>query len=237
MRSYYQQRAPEYDDWWLGSGRFAQRDRPGWHEDVAALCAALAAQRPARTLDVACGTGFLTAHLPGEVTGLDQSERMLAVAAARLPGARFVHGDALGPPFAAGAFERVHTAHFYGHLDPSQREPSGDREERLAVAGRLAPELVIVDSALRPDGEPEAWQERELDDGSRHSVYKRWFTAGSLAGEIGGAEVVHAGPWFVAVRRRGGSLAAEGRDARAALTCGQEPAVRSDRAGSRAPSA
>jgi SAM-dependent methyltransferase len=195
MRSYYERRAPEYDDWWLGTGLFAARERPGWEEDVAALQSALAALAPARTLDVACGTGFLTAHLPGEVTGLDQSAAMLGVARARLPRATFVRGDALDPPFAPGAFERVHAAHFYGHLDEAQRAAF------LAAAARLAGELVVVDSALRPDGEAEAWQERELDDGSRHRVYKRWFTAEGLAREIGGGEIVHAGPWFVAVRR------------------------------------
>ena len=32
MRGYYEQRASEYDDWWLGTGQFARRDRPGWAE-------------------------------------------------------------------------------------------------------------------------------------------------------------------------------------------------------------
>jgi SAM-dependent methyltransferase len=192
MRAYYDARAAEYDDWWLGAGRFAQRDRPGWHEDVAALVAALAALPPARTLDVACGTGFLSRHLPGEVTGLDQSADMVAIASTRVYDA--VRGDALCPPFGDGAFERVFTSHFWGHLDAEQRTAF------LAQARRLAGELVVVDSALRPDGEPEAWQERELDDGSRHRVYKRWFTAAGLAEELGGGETVHAGPWFVAVR-------------------------------------
>jgi len=194
MREYYEQRAPEYDDWWLGTGLFASRERPGWEADVAALQASLAALAPARTLDVACGTGFLTRHLPGEITGLDQSAGMLEVARARMPGATFVRGDALDPPFEAGAFERVHAGHFYGHLIPEQRTAF------LALAARLAGELVITDSALRPAGEPEAWQERELNDGSRHRVYKRWFTAAGLAEELGGGETVHDGPWFVAVR-------------------------------------
>src|SRR4051794_40694667 len=196
MRSYYEQRAPEYDDWWRGTGLFAARDRPGWDEDVAALCAALEGLPPARTLDVACGTGFLTAHLAGARTGLDQSEGMLEVARGRVPDAAFVQGDGLAPDFPDGAFERVHAGHFYGHLDP------GQRERFLVSARRLAPELVVTDSALRPDGAPEAWQERTLNDGSRHAVYKRWFTAEGLAQELGGGEVVHAGPWFVAVRRR-----------------------------------
>ena len=30
MREYYDRRAPEYDDWYLGPGLFADRDRPGW---------------------------------------------------------------------------------------------------------------------------------------------------------------------------------------------------------------
>jgi SAM-dependent methyltransferase len=192
MRAYYDARAREYDDWWLGTGLFARRDRPGWDDDVAALCAALRALPPARTLDVACGTGFLTRELPGEVTGLDQSAEMTAIAAERV--GEVVQGDALAPPFADGAFARVFTAHFYGHLDPTQRAAF------LASARRLANELVVVDSARRPDGEDEACQERELNDGSRHRVYKRWFTAARLADELGGGEVVYAGAWFVAVR-------------------------------------
>jgi methyltransferase family protein len=35
MRAYYDRRTTEYDDWWLGSGLFADRDRPGWHEEAA----------------------------------------------------------------------------------------------------------------------------------------------------------------------------------------------------------
>ena len=51
----------------------------------------------------------------------------------------------------------------------------------------MAPELVVIDSARGPDGEGEAWQERILDDGSRHEVYKRWFTAGALLEELAAA--------------------------------------------------
>ena len=73
-------------------------------------------------LDVACGTGFLTQHLRGEVVGLDQSAAMVEVASARLPGARIVQGDAVPLPFADGEFDRVFTGHFYGHLLADERE-------------------------------------------------------------------------------------------------------------------
>jgi ubiquinone/menaquinone biosynthesis C-methylase UbiE len=197
MRSYYEARAPEYDDWWLGTGRFVDRVRPGWDEDVGGLCAALAALEPARTLDLACGTGFLTVHLRGEVTGLDQSEGMLAVAGERCPDVEFVQGDALEPPFEPESFERLVTGHFYGHLDEAQRD------RFLTVARSLTTrEIIVVDTASRPDRSDDEWEERVLNDGSRHEVYKRRFTAEGLARELGGGETVYAGPWFVAVRTR-----------------------------------
>lgn len=173
---------------------FASRDRPGWDEDVAALRSVVAALPPARTLDVACGTGFLTRELRGEVVGLDASEAMIEIARARMPSARFVVGDGLSLPFADGSFERVFTGHFYDHLQP------GERERLLAEAARVAGELVVADSALRDGVEPVQWQERVLDDGSRHTIYKRYFTGPGLAEELGGGEVLHDGPWFVVVR-------------------------------------
>ena len=83
MRAYYDRRAAEYDDWWLGTGLFAERERPGWSEEVTELVELVGDLEPARVLDVACGTGFLTRHLRGDVTGLDQSARMVEIAAAR----------------------------------------------------------------------------------------------------------------------------------------------------------
>jgi ubiquinone/menaquinone biosynthesis C-methylase UbiE len=194
VKAYYDHRAPEYDEWYRGTGRFAERDRPGWDGELAALRLALEALPAARTLDVACGTGFLTRHLPGEVVGLDQSEAMLEEARRQALHATFVQGDALSLPFDDGAFERVFTGHFYGHLGVAERE------RFLLEARRLAPELVVVDSALRLEVEPEEHQERILNDGSRWEVYKRYFSPGPLARELGGGETLFRGRWFVAVR-------------------------------------
>jgi demethylmenaquinone methyltransferase/2-methoxy-6-polyprenyl-1,4-benzoquinol methylase len=194
VKTYYDRRAREYDDWWLGTGRFAERDRPGWEEEVEALTGALAALPPARTLDIACGTGFLTRHLLGELVGLDQSATMLDEARRQAPEATFVQGDALELPFEDGSFDRIFTAHFYGHLEDEERE------RFLREARRVASELVVADSALRDDVEPEEQQERILNDGSRWEVYKRYFTAEDLAAELGGGEILFAGHWFVAAR-------------------------------------
>ena len=194
MKAYYDARAREYDQWYEGLGRFDGLDRPRWNDDVRRLERVVASLPPLGTLDVACGTGFLTRHLRGEIVGLDQSASMLAIAQERVPRGEFVLGDALDLPFQDGSFDRVFTGHFYGHLERDLREAF------LLEARRVARELVVVDSAARDDRQDEERQERVLNDGSRWEVYKRYFTGAGLAAELGGGEVLHEGRWFVVVR-------------------------------------
>jgi ubiquinone/menaquinone biosynthesis C-methylase UbiE len=193
VEAYYDRRAPEYDDWWLGRGMYADRERPGWEDELRLLEGVIRELPPARTLDVACGTGFLTRHLRGDVVGLDASERMLEIARAQAPQARFEHGDALSLPFEDDAFDRVFTSYFYCHLE------TDERERFLAEARRVAPELVVV-ASIRGDGDAsERWEDRQLEDGSQWNVYKRVFEGPDLAGELRG-EIVFKGRWFVVVR-------------------------------------
>ena len=157
---------------------------------------ALAALPPARTLDVACGTGWMTQHLPGEIVGIDASESMLEIARERVPDGR-VPRRRCARRFRSRtrSFDRLVTGHFYGHLE----EP--ERSRFLAEARRVA-----RGARRRRLGAPrrcpaaEEWQERVLNDGSRWEVFKRYFTGEELAAELGGGEVYFAGNWFVAVR-------------------------------------
>jgi demethylmenaquinone methyltransferase/2-methoxy-6-polyprenyl-1,4-benzoquinol methylase len=99
VKAYYDRRAPESDDWYLRRGRWTDVEPDGWQEELDALGATLRRLSPARTLDGACGTGFMTCRLRGDVTAPDQSARMLDIARERLPAATLVHGDALALPF------------------------------------------------------------------------------------------------------------------------------------------
>ncbi len=64
-------------------------------------------------LDVACGSGKLTAELAriagggGRVVGLDFSPEMLDIARRNHPGIEFLEGDALKLPFEDGSFDAV----------------------------------------------------------------------------------------------------------------------------------
>jgi ubiquinone/menaquinone biosynthesis C-methylase UbiE len=194
VKEYYDKRAPEYDDWYLGRGLFATRDRPVLEAELQELFAVIGSLEPGRTLDVACGTGFLTRHLRGSVVGLDQSPRMLAEAHKQAPGVTYVQGDGLALPFVDRSFDRVFTGHFYGHLDPSERE------QFLAEARRVAPELVVVDASRAHSDVDEKMSPRVLNDGSTWEVLKRYFTGAGLAAELGGGDVLFEGDWFVVVR-------------------------------------
>jgi ubiquinone/menaquinone biosynthesis C-methylase UbiE len=192
VKAYYEARAREYDDWWLGRGLYAANRPRDWDAERSLLVQWIAELPPARTLDVACGTGFLTRHLRGEVVGLDQSETMLEVAREQAPHAEFVQGDALDLPFPDGSFDRLFTSYFYCHLEEE------GRLRFLAEARRVARELVVVGTVLAEGEEPARWDERVLKDGSRWKVFKRVFVPEELAEELGG-RVLHVSRLFVMV--------------------------------------
>jgi ubiquinone/menaquinone biosynthesis C-methylase UbiE len=189
VKEYYDRRAPEYDDWWHG----AERDRAGWREELAEVIAVLRALPQTRTLDVACGTGYITQHLSGDVVGLDQSARMLEEARRRLPRTTFVRGEALELPFPNGAFGRIFASYFYCHLEEE------DARRFVTEARRVGDELVVMASRWDGVAPKNRWEQRPLSEGTTWPVYKRVFDPDELAAELGG-EVLHAGPWFVVVR-------------------------------------
>ncbi len=117
---------------------------------------------------------------------------MAEIAGDRVPHAYARQGEAIPLPFADGASTASSPATSTGTCNATRPTPSWPRRGGSAASSSWS---------TRPAPEPrEAWDERILDDGSRHQVYKRWFTGDSLAEELGGGEVLHAGRWFVAVR-------------------------------------
>ena len=195
MKEYYDQRAPEYDDWYLGRGLFEPRDREGWDAELDQLFAVIAPSAPGRTLDVACGTGFLTRHLRGDVVGLDQSERMLDEAHKR--GAeRHVSCRATG--WRCRSSTSPSTA-----CSPGTSTATSDRPSASASSPRRAASRRSSWSSMRrarTARSTSTCRSASLNDGSTWEVFKRYFTGAGLAAELGGGEVLHDGDWFVVVR-------------------------------------
>ncbi|MBE9001796.1 methyltransferase domain-containing protein [Nostoc sp. LEGE 12447] len=75
-----------------------------------AILDAVGAKCGLRLLDVACGTGWLSAAAVKReaiVTGLDFAENMVAIARVRCPKAQFHNGDAENLPFQSSQFDAV----------------------------------------------------------------------------------------------------------------------------------
>ncbi|WP_370249878.1 GrpB family protein [Nocardioides sp.] len=114
--------------------------RAAWRDLLAGLLPVPAAG--SRIADLGCGTGTLTDLLLGlghgarGADGLDVSPRMLDLARAKVPQARFLLGDAATPPLAPAAYEVVVARHVLWALpDPAAAVRRWVR--LLAPGGRL----------------------------------------------------------------------------------------------------
>ncbi len=196
MREYYDRRAPEYDDWYLGRGLFTDRDRPGWEDELGELAEVIAAL-PAGA-DARRGVRHRLSHAPSPRRRRRARPERADARGGRAPGSdgdlrRRVTRSPL--PFPDRSFDRVFTGHFYGHLAGAASEAVF-----LDEARRVARELVVVDASRAHSEVDEEMTQRVLEDGSRWQVYKRWFGGAALADELGGGEVLYEGRWFVVVR-------------------------------------
>jgi ubiquinone/menaquinone biosynthesis C-methylase UbiE len=182
-REYYDRRAEEYDDT-IGLDERQQRES----SEVDAILSALDTPR---ILDVGCGTARATRLLKGWVVGLEGSERMLAIARRRAPGARFVRAFVPPLPFADHSFDLVLSAHVFSHLEP------GERPEFVAEAKRVARSLMVVETLWEEGLPTDGVEGRELTDGSRFNIRKSYFTPERLLADLGGGTIAFQGTWFV----------------------------------------
>lgn len=115
---------------------------------------ALLGLRPGdRLLDAACGTGkYVRAGLEAGAAcdGLDFSSEMLALAAAKCPGARLTRHDlmALPLPFADGSFNKIVLAHALWHVGGIDKL-FADFARLLASGGRLIVSVTHPEAAFK----------------------------------------------------------------------------------------
>jgi demethylmenaquinone methyltransferase/2-methoxy-6-polyprenyl-1,4-benzoquinol methylase len=198
--AYYDARAGEYDE----DMRRAVRSTEHGH----VLDAQLRAFAPrGRVLEVACGTGALTADLVAfadEITAVDGSKEMIGVARRRVtsPKVRFVQADVFswGPD---GRYDAVVFGFWLSHIPPTHFEGFWDLVARcLEPGGRVF---------FMDEGRQEQWEEdwideaagvvrRHLRDGSEHRAIKVLWDPMELRArlsELGWAvEVGTIGPFY-----------------------------------------
>jgi demethylmenaquinone methyltransferase/2-methoxy-6-polyprenyl-1,4-benzoquinol methylase len=184
---YYERRAPEYD-------RTAWEHPDGDHRAASTVQAILTSLPPARTLDIGCGTGYVSRWLPGNLTLLDASASMLSIARQRLSAAQLVRAIVPALPFADHSFKRVFSANLFGHLPPESRKHLASEMRRVAQ------ETVVLDQVSENGVFQEGLEERQLLDGSKVRIHKCYFTTERLLSELGAGDILMDGPVFAILR-------------------------------------
>jgi ubiquinone/menaquinone biosynthesis C-methylase UbiE len=175
-------------------------------------------------LDVACGPGYVSAaakQLRAVPTGIDFSEKMVAIAKRMFPEVRFTQGDARDLPFEDGSFDRVLMN--FGLLHISQPEKACAEACRVLKRGgkfgftvwarpERNPGAKIINDAIEayadldvglPEGPPKyLYGEREE---CRQVLKRAGFDGTAMSYETRTVEwhLPHAGYYFEAERNAG----------------------------------
>ena len=191
--NYYARRAKEYE-------RIYQK--PERQAELARLKAYLAALLTGHAvLEIACGTGYWTAHLASLARSLlatDAAAEVLDAARSKTypkGRVRFEHADAYALDALTGAFTAGFAGFWWSHV-PKARLPAF----LSAFHGRLQPgaRVVFVDNRYvegnstpisATDADGNTYQDRRLADGSRHRVLKNFPTDADLRNTVGDAGV------------------------------------------------
>jgi SAM-dependent methyltransferase len=193
--AYYRARAGEYDEWWDRRGQYAlppELERQ-WFADVAEAEAALREFGPAgRVLELACGTGLWTRRLverADQVTAVDASPEVIALNRDRLgPDApvEYVVADLFEWQPARASYDAVVFTYWLSHVPDDRLETFWAMvQSALAPGGRV---FLVDSTAYPPRAMPpqDRVQPRELSDGRRFTVVKRYWTPDELAGSLPG---------------------------------------------------
>jgi SAM-dependent methyltransferase len=183
QRRYYADRAREYDDWWFKRGRYvldSETERQWWR-DVDEVETGLAALRPfGDVVELAAGTGIWTRKLvvhADRVLAVDANAETLALNTAA---AEHVQGD-LFAWRADADFDLCFFSYWLSHVP-------GDRFDGFweLVRSLLRPggRVFLVDTPPgihEHEGELEL---RELADGRRYEIVKRYWSPAELAARM-----------------------------------------------------
>lgn len=198
---YYRARAGEYDDWWLRRGRYDRGAafNEAFLADAAtvehALCAYLDAARPARALELACGTGLFTRHLAprvGQLTAVDASPEVIAINRTRMAGGppvEYVEADLFAWRPAA-RYDLVFMSFWLSHVPDARFAAFWSVVDAAVAPGGVA---YVIDSAHEPTStardhpvpSPDAGVVlRKLDDGRNFRIVKVFREPDALAARL-----------------------------------------------------
>jgi len=212
MNDYYNERAPEYDEIYMGKGPASISNPDAYKTETTILAQLVEQYCVGNHLDMPCGTGFWLPHYAQKcqhMTLVDQSENMLAECRKKASEARvlnkcqFICTDIWHDDFLHDQFDSILFGFFISHLPPEEEAKLFSMLRILLTNGGT---FLILDSIWSAERaahrNKEGVQERILNDGRRFDIYKKYFTAEDF-GKMGqmyqcNITVLHTGQTFIA---------------------------------------
>jgi demethylmenaquinone methyltransferase/2-methoxy-6-polyprenyl-1,4-benzoquinol methylase len=189
---YYRQRAGEYEDWWYRRAGYdnGPESNEHWFAQTLELERALAQFTPTgNVLELACGTGLWTRHLAraaDRVTALDGSAEMIALNREQVKASNvhYIQSDLFGW-WPTEAYDVCFFGFWLSHV-PEEQFAEFWRMVAAAVGRRGR--VFFIDSARRDrwsgDRSEDETMTRELSDGRRFQIVKRFYEPGWLREEL-----------------------------------------------------
>ena len=184
MMSYYDERAEEYDEIYLGKSH-TTIDADVYRKDVAKVSEMVSRFGKGHLIDIACGAGFWLPNYArncNQITFLDQSARMLSKCKDRVEElgladiSSFIQGDFLDIKLEASQYDCALVGFILGHLTLEQEKTFF---RKLGENLKANPQLMFIESAWNKRRqryqEKEGVQERVLNNGRIFRVYKKYF--------------------------------------------------------------
>ncbi len=185
MMSYYDTRAPEYDEIYMGKGPASIPDPDLYRKETEIIGKVVQGYGQGHLIDIGCGTGYWLPYYAGncsDVTLLDHSEKMLSQFRKRVRSlgledrCHFVQNDFFEATLEEGSFDSALIGFFISHLSPNLERVFFSK---LKIILKDNAQLTIIDSAWSSQRmrtrKKEGMQKRTLNDGRAYTLYKKYF--------------------------------------------------------------
>ncbi len=186
MMSYYDTRAPEYDEIYAGKGPASIPDPALYENETQVTAKIVSTFGTGHLIDIACGTGYWLAYYArncSKITLIDQSEKMLSECRGRVEElgmsekCDLIQSDYFKTRLKDNLFDSALVGFLLSHLSSEEEETFFRKLRRILNSDS---QLMVIDSTWskrrQQYRQKEGLQERALNDARTFTIYKRYFS-------------------------------------------------------------
>ena len=189
--AYYNERAEEYDDVYLGKGPAIPHPQL-YRKDAGKISNIISSFGRGHIIDIGCGTGFWLPHYAQnckKITLIDVSEKMISECKRRasklnaVNKCNYVKGNFFELDFKQHLFDSVLVGFFLSHLTQKMEKVFFEKLRHITTPKAQVFVIDTLWNKIRQQyRKKEGIYERVLNDGHKFRIYKRYFNKSDIQG-------------------------------------------------------